>query len=303
MQRQKTIKHSVRTSGIGLHSGELIELRLLPAPANHGIVFRRSDLSPAVDLPARSDRVGDTMMCTALIQEGIKIATIEHLMSALAGLGIDNIIVEVNAAEVPIMDGSAAPFVFLLQSAGIRDLDAEKRFIRISRPIEVREGDKIARLLPYTGFRLDFTIDFNHPVLSSRHQNASLEFSTEQYVRKICRARTFGFVKDIEYLRNHHLALGGSLDNAVVIDDYRILNENGLRSEDEFVQHKILDAIGDLYTLGAPLLARYQGYKSGHALNNRLCREVLAQEGSAWQWDLFEDRPQGQMLYGIPDFA
>lgn len=302
MLRQKTIKNSVTTSGIGLHSGRLVNMRLLPAAANHGVVFRRVDLNPVVEIPARADLVKETMLCTGLVKDNAQVATIEHLMSALAGLGIDNIIVELDAGEVPIMDGSASPFVFLLQSAGIRDLDAEKRFIRLMDTVEVRDGDKFARLLPFSGFRIDFTIDFNHPVLSSRNQCATVVFSTENYIRQVCRARTFGFVKDIEYLRNHHLALGGSLDNAIVIDDYRILNESGLRSDDEFVKHKILDAIGDLYTLGAPLLAWYQGYKSGHALNNRLCMELLRQK-HCWQWDIFEAKHGDKPLYDALDWS
>ncbi len=273
MTRQRTIIEPLSASGIGLHSAQRVDMRLLPAPIDSGIIFRRSD--NGCQFRARADLVRDTMLCTALVYENSRVATIEHLMSALMGLGIDNLIVELSTAEVPIMDGSSAPFVYLLQRAGIREQDAAKRFICIDKPLEVRERDKWAKLLPHRGYRLDFTIDFDHPVFRHRNNSFRLEFSTGAYIRDISRARTFGFLADIEKLHNMGLALGGNLDNAVVVDDFRVLNEQGLRFADEFVRHKLLDALGDMFLVGAPLLGWYQGYRSGHDLNNRLCLELL----------------------------
>lgn len=283
MGRQRTISQPVSGSGIGLHSGNQVDIRLLPAKADSGIVFRRTDLHTPVDIPARADLVNDTQLCTALNVDGVRVATIEHLMSALAGLGIDNIVVEMTAPEIPIMDGSAAPFVYLLQQAGIREQDAAKRFLRVFAPLEVRDGDKWAKLLPFDGCRLDFSIDFDHPVFRHRNRHTRLDFTTQNYIRDYSRARTFGFLRDIEYLQSHGLALGGSLDNAVVVDRFRVMNEQGLRFDDEFVRHKLLDAVGDMYLLGAPILGWYQGYKSGHDLNNRLCLEVL-RHPECWEW-------------------
>jgi UDP-3-O-[3-hydroxymyristoyl] N-acetylglucosamine deacetylase len=274
--KQRTLKDSIRATGIGLHSGEKVYMTLRPAPANSGIVFRRLDLPEPVDIPANALNVSETMLGTTLERGAAKVATVEHLLSALAGLGIDNVFVDLTAAEVPIMDGSAAPFVFLLQSAGIEVQNAEKRFIRILKPVEVSEGDKWARFEPYDGFRVNFEIDFNHPVLQKHRQKASLDFSTTAFLKEISRARTFGFLKDVEYLRANDLALGGSLDNAIVMDEYRVINEDGLRFQDEFVRHKVLDAVGDLYLLGSCLIGEFSGFKSGHRLNNLLLRELLA---------------------------
>lgn len=294
MTRQRTIKMPVSGSGIGLHSGNRVDIRILPASVNTGIVFRRIDLKPQVDIPARADWVRDTMLCTALVNpQGARVATIEHLMSALAGLGIDNVIIEINAAEVPIMDGSAAPFVYLLQKAGIQAQDAARRFMAVHEPVEVRDGDKWARIIPFNGMRFDFRIDFDHPVFRNRNKHARLDVDAESYVRHISRARTFGFLKDIEYLHSNGLALGGSLDNAVVVDDYRIMNEQGLRYDDEFVRHKLLDAMGDLYLTGAPILGWYMGYKSGHDLNNKLCLALL-EARSSWAWKEVDEEDQTQ---------
>lgn len=281
--RQQTLLQSVTGSGIGVHSGQTVEIRLLPAPVDTGVVFRRVDLTPAVEFVAHASLVNDTQLCTALLAEGVRVATVEHLLSALAGLGVDNVIVELSAAEVPIMDGSSAPFVYLIQRAGIRQQDAPKRFIVIHEPVMVQEGDKWAKLSPHPQPRFDFTIAFNHPVFQGRNNHFELPFNSQDYIREISRARTFGFLRDIEYLQSLGLALGGGLDNAVVVDDYRVLNENGLRFDDEFVRHKLLDAIGDLYLLGAPICGWYQGYKSGHDLNNKLCRALLEQP-QAWSY-------------------
>lgn len=284
MAHQRTLSQKISASGIGLHSANRVDVQLCPAPIDTGIVFRRLDLQDVVDIPARAALVRDTTLCTALCLDNAKVATVEHLLSALAGLGIDNVVVELNAPEIPIMDGSAAPFVYLIQQAGIQEQDAPKRFIKIDAPIRVEEHGKWAEWLPYhDGCRFDFTIDFNHPVFLHQNRHFRLEFSSQNYIREISRARTFGFLRDIEYLHSHHLALGGSLDNAIVIDDYRIMNEHGLRFEDEFVRHKILDAIGDVYLTGAPILGWYQGYKSGHDLNNKLCLALLNQPDK-WHW-------------------
>ncbi|HAI93643.1 MAG TPA: UDP-3-O-[3-hydroxymyristoyl] N-acetylglucosamine deacetylase [Xanthomonadaceae bacterium] len=282
MTQQRTLKNTIRATGVGLHSGDKVYMTLRPAPVDHGIVFRRVDLDPVVEVPADADLVTETTLCTGLSVGPAKVQTVEHLMSALAGLGIDNAIIDVSAAELPIMDGSAGPFVFLLQSAGIVEQPAPKRFIRILRPVEVREGDKVARFEPWQGYKLDFTIQFDHPMIPAKQSHASLEFSTEAYIREISRARTFGFMRDLEYMRERNLGLGGSMDNAIVLDEYRVLNEDGLRYVDEFVRHKILDAVGDLYLAGGPILGAYTGFKSGHALNNKLVRALLA-DSTAWE--------------------
>ena len=299
MLKQRTLKNVIRATGVGLHSGEKVYLTLRPAAVDTGIVFRRVDLDPVVDIPASAELVTETMLCTGLSQGAGKVLTIEHLMSAFAGLGIDNAYVDLSAPEVPIMDGSAGPFVFLLQSAGIVEQAAAKRFIRITRPLEVREGDKIARFEPYDGFRLGFTIQFDHPMIPSTQSRAEVEFSTAAYVKEVSRARTFGFMRDIEMLREKNLALGGSMDNAIVLDDYRVLNEDGLRYEDEFVKHKILDAIGDLYLLGHSLIGAFYGHKSGHELNNQLLRALLVDK-SAWEEVTFDDPALAPISYAHP---
>jgi UDP-3-O-[3-hydroxymyristoyl] N-acetylglucosamine deacetylase len=293
MLKQRTLKSLIRATGVGLHSGVKVTMVLRPAAPNTGIVFRRVDLDPAVDLPASALMVGDTRMCSCLERDGVKIGTIEHLMSAFAGLGIDNAFVDLDAAEVPILDGSAAPFVFLIQSAGIEEQPVAKKFIRITRPVEVREsdksGDKWARFEPYEGFKLRFSIIFNHPAIDRTGQDVTIDFAEHSYVREVSRARTFGFMQEVEWLRENGLAQGGGLENAVVLDEYRVLNGDGLRYADEFVKHKVLDAIGDLYLLGHPLLASFTAHKSGHALNNALARELLAHP-EAWEYVTFEDQ-------------
>jgi UDP-3-O-[3-hydroxymyristoyl] N-acetylglucosamine deacetylase len=276
MLKQRTIQRPIRATGIGLHSGQKVYLGLLPHHADGGIVFRRTDLTPPVDVPASALLVQETMMSSNLVQGDVRIGTVEHLMSALAGLGIDNLIVEVSAAEIPIMDGSAGPFVFLLQSAGIAEQDVAKRFIQILAPVEVLLDDKRAAFLPHQGFAVQFTIDFDHPAFDAAHQSAEVDFSSTSFVEELSHARTFGFLRDIEYLRANNLALGGSLDNAIVVDDHGIVNEEGLRFADEFVRHKMLDAIGDLYLVGHSIIGRFEGYKSGHALNNMLLRKLLS---------------------------
>jgi UDP-3-O-[3-hydroxymyristoyl] N-acetylglucosamine deacetylase len=288
MLRQRTLKNTIRATGVGLHTGEKVLRTLGPAPVNAGIVFRRTDLDPPVEIKGDGMHVGETTLGTSLIKDGVRVATIEHLMSALAGLGIDNATVELSAAEVPIMDGSAGPFVFLIQSAGIAEQNAAKRFIRIRRPVEVRDGDKWARFAPYDGFKVNFEIEFDHPVFKRHLQRASMDFSTTSFLREISRARTFGFMRDMEFLRSMNLGRGGSLDNAIVLDDYRILNDDGLRYENEFVRHKILDAIGDLYLLGHSVIGEFSGFKSGHGLNNALLRALVRNE-SAWEEVTFED--------------
>jgi UDP-3-O-[3-hydroxymyristoyl] N-acetylglucosamine deacetylase len=285
---QKTLRNVIRAKGVGLHTGEQVQLTLRPAPPNTGILFRRVDQKPPVEIPARLENVGDTRLSTTLCANGVRISTVEHLLSAFSGLGIDNAIVDVNASEVPIMDGSAGPFVFLIQSAGVEEQRVPKRFLRILRSVEVKDGDKWARFLPYQGFKVGFTIEFNHPLFRGHRRRSEVDFSKTSFVREVSRARTFGFMRDIERLRERKLALGGSLNNAVVLDDYRVVNQDGLRYEDEFVKHKVLDAIGDLYLLGYSLIGAFSGYKSGHALNNRLLRELVAQR-DAWQVVSFED--------------
>ena len=295
MLKQRTLKSLIRASGVGLHSGVKVNMVLRPAAPNTGIVFRRVDLDPVIDLPASALMVGDTRMCSCLERDGAKVGTIEHLMSAFAGLGIDNAFVDLDAAEVPILDGSASPFVFLIQSAGIEEQPVAKKFIRIKKPITVREadksGEKWARFDPYDGFKLTFSIVFNHPAIDRTGQEVTIDFSEHSYVREVARARTFGFMQEVEWLRENGLAQGGGLDNAVVLDEYRVLNADGLRYADEFVKHKVLDAIGDLYLLGHPLLAAFTAHKSGHALNNALARELLANPDS-WEFVSFEDQAQ-----------
>lgn len=288
MIRQRTLKNVIRATGVGLHTGKKVFLTLRPAPANMGVIFRRVDLDTPVEIPAKPENVGDTRLSTTLIKGDIRISTVEHLLSALAGFGIDNAYVDLSADEVPIMDGSAGPFVFLIQSAGIEEQNAPKRFLRIKQKVRVEEKDKWAMFEPFDGFKVGFTIEFDHPVFNDRHCQAEIDFSTTSYVKEVSRARTFGFMRDVELLREKNLALGGSLDNAIVVDDYRILNEDGLRYEDECVKHKILDAIGDLYLLGHSLIGSFQGFKSGHALNNRLLQELVAKE-SAWELVSFEE--------------
>lgn len=302
MISQRTLKNVIRATGVGIHSGEKVFMTLRPAAVNTGIVFRRVDLDPVVEVPARADLVGDTSMNTTLEENGVRVSTVEHLMSALAGMGIDNAYVDVSNVEVPIMDGSAGPFVFLVQSAGIEEQSAPKKFIRVLKPIEVRHEDKWARLEPHDGFRVSFKIDFNHPIFNSQRSFASVDFSTTSFLKEIARARTFGFMRDIEMLRGRNLILGGSMDNAVVLDDYRILNEDGLRYDDEFVKHKVLDAIGDLYLLGRPLIGAFSGFKSGHELNNALALELLAHP-EAWEEVTFDDSAQSPVSFTHPAHA
>ena len=299
MIRQRTLNNTIRATGVGLHSGEKVYLTLKPAPVDSGIIFRRVDLDPIIDIPATALQVGETTLSTTLVKDNAKVDTVEHLLSAMAGLGIDNAIVELSAQEVPIMDGSSGPFVFLLQSAGIAEQEAPKKFIRIKRKVEVREGDKIASFVPYEGFKVSFEIDFDHPVFRQSVQTASLDFSSTSYVKEVSRARTFGFTKDLEYMRSKNLALGGSVKNAIVVDDYRVLNEDGLRYDDEFVKHKILDAVGGLCLLGHSLIGEFVGHKSGHGLNNRLLRELLQQE-DAWEFVEFTDTETSPITYMRP---
>jgi UDP-3-O-[3-hydroxymyristoyl] N-acetylglucosamine deacetylase len=298
MLKQRTLKQLVRAVGIGLHSGTKVTLVLRPAAAETGIVFRRVDLDPPVDIKLTPQAVVDTRMATTIGRDGVRIATIEHLMSALAGLGIDNCFIDVDAAEIPIMDGSAASFVFLLQSAGIEELNAPKRFVRVLRAVEVTDGDKWARLEPYFGYRLRFSIDFNHPAIDSTEQVVEVDFARDSYVKQVSRARTFGFVNEVEALRAAGLAMGGNFENVIVMDEYRVLNTDGLRAGDEFAKHKVLDAIGDLSALGRPLLASYVAHKSGHAINNRLLRALLAEE-AAYEVVSFEDDAAAPAAYRL----
>ncbi|MBK1701371.1 UDP-3-O-acyl-N-acetylglucosamine deacetylase [Thiococcus pfennigii] len=299
MIRQRTLKNVIRATGVGLHTGDKVYLTLRPAAPDTGIVFRRVDLDPPVLIGAHPEHVGDTRLSTTLVRDGVRVATVEHLLSAFAGLGIDNAYVDVGAPEVPIMDGSAGPFVFLIQSAGIEEQDRPKRFIRIKRPVVVEDGDKYAVFEPYEGFRVDLSIAFDHPAFVSRAQRACIDFTTTSFIKEVSRARTFGFLRDIEALRQQNLALGGTLDNAVVVDDYRVLNEEGLRYDDEFVRHKILDAIGDLYQLGRPLIGAFRGHKTGHGLNNRLVRTLLA-DRAAWEEVTFDDEAVVPSAYRRP---
>ena len=302
MLQQRTLRTAIRATGVGLHTGEKVYMTLRPAAENAGINFRRIDLDEPVDVPADPKLVGETMLGTTLIRDGVKVATVEHLMSALAGLGIDNLNVDLSAAEVPIMDGSAGPFVFLLQSAGIEEQNAPKRFIRIKKKVRVEDGDKWAELRPFNGFKVNFEVFFNHPVFNKISQQASIDFSSTSFLKEISRARTFCFLRDVEALRERNLTLGGSMDNAIVLDDYRILNEDGLRYSNEFVIHKILDAIGDMYLLGHTLIGEYRAYKSGHGLNNKLLRELLEQQ-SAWEEATFEDSRKSPISYATPSYA
>ncbi|AWP22516.1 MAG: UDP-3-O-acyl-N-acetylglucosamine deacetylase [Acidiferrobacter thiooxydans] len=301
MIKQRTLKNVIRATGVGLHTGEKVYLTLRPAPVDSGIIFRRVDMPQLVEIRACPENVSDTRLSTTLEHNGARVSTVEHLMSAFAGLGIDNAYVDLTAPEVPIMDGSAGPFVFLIQSAGVEEQSAHKRFIRLRKTIEIEDGDKWVRFEPWDGFKVSFTIDFDHPIFRNSTQVACIDFSTTSFVKEISRARTFGFMRQLEALRQNGLARGGGLDNAVVMDDFRILNEDGLRYEDEFVKHKILDAIGDLYLLGHPLIGAFSACKSGHALNNRLLR-VLVADSDAWEIVSFEetDRPAISFARTVP---
>lgn len=298
MIKQRTIRQSVQATGIGLHKGDKVTMTLRPAPANTGIVFRRIDIEPYADIPALANAVGDTMLCTCVTNaDGVSISTVEHLSSALAGLGVDNIIVEVDSNELPIMDGSASPFIFLLQSAGIEELNAPKRFIRVKKTIRVEEDDKWAEFHPHEGFRMDFKIDFDHPAIRQTKQHVVVDFNSDSYIDEISRARTFGFMKDLEFMHAHDLALGASMENAVALDEYRVLNQEGLRYADEFVKHKILDAVGDLYLCGHSILGELKSYKSGHGLNNKLLCAVLS-DVEAWEYTSFEDEEAMPINFG-----
>ncbi|MEI6860155.1 MAG: UDP-3-O-acyl-N-acetylglucosamine deacetylase [Shewanella sp.] len=300
---QRTVKQMVKTIGVGLHSGNKVTLSIKPAPINSGIVLVRTDLEPAVSIPAKAELVRETTMCTVLVNDdGVRISTIEHLFAALAGLGIDNAIIEVDSPEIPIMDGSASPFVFLLQSVGIQEQTAPKKYLRIKKKIRVEDGDKWVELKPYKGFRVDFAIDFDHPEIARSQQHIVMDFSSSAFIRDISRARTFGFMRDIEYLRANNLALGGSMENAVVLDEYKVLNPNGLRYEDEFVKHKMLDAFGDLYVVGHAIVGEFRAYKTGHALNNQLVRALLAQQ-DAWELVSFDREDEVPVSFSVPSGA
>ena len=302
MMRQRTLKNAIETTGIGLHSGNKVHLAIRPAAVNSGIVFHRTDLEPVAIIPAQAELVRETTLCTCLINDdGARISTVEHLMAALAGMGIDNAIIEVDAPEIPIMDGSSSPFVFLLQQAGIEEQTLAKQFIRIKKPVRVEDGDKWAEFSPHDGFRIDFAIDFDHPAITSDNQHRQLDMSSCHFVNDISRARTFGFMRDIEYLQANNLALGGNFDNAIVLDEFKILNDEGLRYDDEFVKHKILDAIGDLYMGGHSIVGQFKAYKSGHALNNMLIRELLLQT-EAWELVSFEEA-NAPISYQVPSYA
>ena len=296
MIKQRTLKNTIRATGVGLHSGDKVYLTLHPAEPNSGICFRRVDLDEPVTIKATPENVGETMLSTTLVKDGVKVSTVEHLLSALAGLGIDNAIVDVSAAEVPIMDGSAGPFIFLLQSAGVVEQDSPKQYIRIKKQVRVEEDDKWAAFEPFDGFKVTFTIDFDHPAFPDHLKTSVMDFSSTTFVKEVSRARTFGFMKDIEFLRENNLALGGSLDNAIVVDDDKVLNEDGLRYADEFVKHKILDAIGDLYLLGHSLIGEFKGLKSGHALNNKLLLTLL-ENPDAWEKVSFENEEDAPISF------
>ena len=306
MLKQRTIKKPIHTTGVGLHSGDKVTLTLRPAPVDTGIVFRRIDLLDDANQPREikisPEMVKDTRLCSALEHNGARVSTVEHLLSALAGLGVDNIYADMNAGEVPIVDGSAGPFVYLIQSAGIQEQNAAKKFIRIKKMVEVLEGDKWVRFEPYFGFKIDFKIAFNHPVFEQTGKHVVIDFAADDYVKQISRARTFGFMHEVEYLRSNGLARGGSLDNAIVVDDYKILNENGLRYPDEFAKHKVLDAIGDLFMAGHPILGAFSGYKSGHAMNNQLLRAIMADE-TAWEWATFEKENEAPATFKLDALA
>lgn len=296
MIKQRTLKNVIRTTGVGLHTGKKIYLTLLPGEVDSGIVFRRVDLNPPVEIKATAHNVGETTLSTCLIAGDVRVSTVEHILSAMAGLGIDNAVVELDAPEVPIMDGSAGPFVFLLQSAGIQEQNAYKKFVRVLKEVTLKDGDKVATFLPFDGFKVNFSIAFDLPVFQGRNLETTVDFSSGSFVKEISRARTFGFMHEIEYLRSKGLAQGGSMDNAIVVDEYRILNEDGLRYEDEFVKHKVLDAIGDLYLLGNSLLCEYRAHKSGHSLNNRALR-LLIEQKDAWEYATFDDELSAPISY------
>ncbi len=296
MIKQRTLKNTIRATGVGLHTGQKIYLTLHPADIDTGIIFRRVDLNPPVEIKAIAHNVGETTLSTCLIAGDVRVSTVEHILSAMAGLGIDNAVVELDAPEVPIMDGSAGPFVFLLQSAGIQEQPAYKKFVRVLKEVTLNDGDKVASFLPFDGFKVNFSIAFDLPVFQGRNLETTIDFSSGSFVKEISRARTFGFMHEIEYLRSKGLAQGGSMDNAIVVDEYRILNEDGLRYEDEFVKHKVLDAIGDLYLLGNSLLCEYRAHKSGHSLNNRALRLLMAQK-DAWEYVTFEDASDVPIAY------
>lgn len=283
MIKQRTLNNVVRATGVGVHTGDKVYLTLRPAPVDTGIIFRRTDLKPAIEIPASVQYIGDTSLSTCLARDGARVATVEHLLSALAGVGIDNLYIDITSPELPIMDGSAGPFIFLIQSAGIEEQNAAKKFIRIKRKIKINDGDKIVMVEPYNGFKVSFGIDFDHPLFDETNQSATIDFSSTSYVKEVSRARTFGFLSDYEYIRKNDLAKGASLDNAIVLDEFKILNQDGLRYPDEFVKHKILDVIGDLYLLGHSLIGSFSGYKSGHALNSRLLGQILGREDA---WDI-----------------
>ncbi len=301
MLKQRTLSNVIRATGVGLHTGEKVFLTLKPAPVDTGIVFYRVDLDTPVEIKATPESVTETVMSTTIESDGVKISTVEHLMSAFAGMGVDNAYVELSTHEVPIMDGSAAPFVFLLQSAGIAEQNKAKKFIRIKKPLEVRDGDKWVRFEPFDGFKVTFTIDFDHPIFKNSVQNATVDFSTTSFIKEVSRARTFGFMDDLEALRKAGLARGGSIDNAIVMDSFNILNDDGLRYKDEFVKHKILDAVGDLYLLGHPLVGAFSAHKSGHALNNQILRLLLA-EKDAWELTTLKDEPDTPISF-VPAIA
>ncbi len=296
MVKQRTLKNIVRATGVGVHSGEKVFITLRPAAANIGIVFRRVDLDPVVEIPASVKFIGDTSLCTSLTRDGVRIATVEHLLSALAGLGIDNLYVDITSPELPIMDGSAGPFIFLIQSAGIQEQRAAKKFVRIKKRIKVKDDDKWALMEPYDGFKVNFSIDFDHPIFNADNQSACFDFSSTSYVKEVSRARTFGFLSDYEYIRKNNLALGASLDNAVVLDEFKIVNQDGLRYDDEPVKHKILDVIGDLYLLGHSVIGAFSGYKSGHALNSLLLHKLLENQ-EAWEVVTFKDKEKSPIAY------
>jgi len=299
MIKQRTVRNIIRAKGVGLHTGQDVYLTLRPAPVDSGIIFRRVDLEPVVEIPAKAENVGETTLSSTIMKDGVKVSTVEHLLSAMAGLGIDNAYVDVSAPEVPIMDGSSGHFVFLLQSAGIHEQQAAKKFIRVKKPVIVKADDKEAKFLPFEGFKVSFTIEFDHPVFKERPKQASVDFSSTSFVREVSRARTFGFMRQMDELRANNLALGVSLDNVIAVGDDAIVNEDGFRSEDEFVKHKMLDAIGDLYLLGYSLIGEYVGYKSGHELNNKLLRTLLSDQ-EAWELVTFEDINSAPISYMQP---
>lgn len=302
MIRQRTLKNVIKATGVGLHTGKKVYLTLKPAPVDTGIVFSRVDIDPVVQIPALAENVGDTTLSSTLMKGDVRISTVEHLMSAMSGLGIDNAYVDVSAPEVPIMDGSAGPFVFLIQSAGIEEQNAAKKYIRITKELTVEQGDKKVSLKPFNGFKVGYTLLYDHPVHRKFTKAASVDFSSTSFVKEVSRARTFGFMHEFEELRNRNLALGASMDNAIAVGDYRVLNEDGLRYEDEFVKHKILDSIGDLYLLGKTLIGEFQGYKSGHALNNALLRLLIASE-DCWEIVTFDEEDEAPISYLRPVFS